>query len=259
MGPSRRILDVIVVVVSIYAKQCGSSGGDHPERGHLTSAEVCVARMVLLSQPSLSQGLSSSSFIFHLLFSELRQVPDNQEVFVDVETDQSLIVELLSYQSDVPDADAAAFLFKDLAESNGVAPDAYHLNAPLHMDIASMMPKLAACCAVAGQAGVTGSVLSGEQRVSKFKEDAGNIVQIWLASVRLPSVGTDVLISLNVPVQFAPGSSSAATVHSGMIGAGGVALPAAVADAAPVLTEVLSSFVVHDWGLFAGDGSDVDV
>ncbi|MEE6520759.1 hypothetical protein FKM82_018698 [Ascaphus truei] len=39
--------------------------------------------------------------------SALREVPDNQEVFAHVSTDQSIIVELLEYPEGVADADAA--------------------------------------------------------------------------------------------------------------------------------------------------------
>lgn len=35
---------------------------------------------------------------FGLNFSEIREVPDNQEVFIDIETDQSIIVELLELE-----------------------------------------------------------------------------------------------------------------------------------------------------------------
>lgn len=39
--------------------------------------------------------------------STIREVPDNQEVFVHVANDQSIMVDILEYQSDVPDPDAA--------------------------------------------------------------------------------------------------------------------------------------------------------
>lgn len=42
--------------------------------------------------------------------SELRQVPDNQEVFVHPSTDQSFILELLEYQENVLDENAARYV-----------------------------------------------------------------------------------------------------------------------------------------------------
>ena len=40
-------------------------------------------------------------------FSQIRQVPDNQEVFAHLETDQSVLIELLEYSGDVQGTQAA--------------------------------------------------------------------------------------------------------------------------------------------------------
>ena len=50
--------------------------------------------------------------------SVLRQVPDHQEVFVDKDTELSLIVELLSYDESVSDERAASHYFEDLSQCN---------------------------------------------------------------------------------------------------------------------------------------------
>jgi Ran-interacting Mog1 protein len=50
----------------------------------------------------------------------LMQVPDHQEVFVDRESELSLIVELLEYEESVTDDKAAAHYFNDLAQCNEV-------------------------------------------------------------------------------------------------------------------------------------------
>src|SRR4051794_33204404 len=54
------------------------------------------------------------------------------------------------------------------------------------------------------------SFVVASQRVSKFRDsaDKANVVQIYLAVVRLRHVGTDLIVSYNVPVAFGPGSSS---------------------------------------------------
>lgn len=44
--------------------------------------------------------------------SVLREIPDNQEVFISKDTDISLIVELLEYCTETNDGDSAAFFFK---------------------------------------------------------------------------------------------------------------------------------------------------
>ena len=45
------------------------------------------------------------------------QVPDHQECFADGACDQSVLVELLDLQTEVNDADAAAFFFNDLVRA----------------------------------------------------------------------------------------------------------------------------------------------
>ena len=50
--------------------------------------------------------------------SDFRPVPDHQEVWADAESDRSVVVEILERQAAVADADAAVFLFNDLAEAN---------------------------------------------------------------------------------------------------------------------------------------------
>ncbi|KAI4829532.1 hypothetical protein KUCAC02_023572 [Chaenocephalus aceratus] len=62
--------------------------------------------------------------------SELREIPDNQEVFVHEHTDQSLIVELVEYQSQVENEDAARYHFEDIAGSNkALEPDAFEVTS----------------------------------------------------------------------------------------------------------------------------------
>jgi len=78
------------------------------------------------------------------------------------------------------------------------------------------------------------------QLVSKYHDSAAaaNAVQIFLCVVRLRHVGTDLLISLNAPTQFAAASSTSAS---------------AVVDAQAnraVVDGILKSLTVRDWGLF---------
>nr|XP_057929107.1 ran guanine nucleotide release factor [Doryrhamphus excisus]XP_057929110.1 ran guanine nucleotide release factor [Doryrhamphus excisus] len=138
--------------------------------------------------------------------SKLREIPDNQEVFVHAHTDQSLIVELLEYQAHVEDQEAARYHFEDIAGSNAAShPEAQEVTSvvPLHKPELS----LSACsCAW---------VLTGTQCVSKFNEEARNMVRIHLAVFRLPQFDTEVLVTFNDPQRINPGSSSAAAGVSG--------------------------------------------
>ncbi len=91
----------------------------------------------------------------------------------------------------------------------------------------------------------------GVQHVAKFKDTTKNTVKILLAAIRLVEVGTDLVITMNVPTRIAPGTSSAATVDPALIvdGAGDVRSDVVTA-ADTVIEALLRSFVIVDWGLF---------
>lgn len=162
--------------------------------------------------------------------SELREIPDNQEVFAHAHTDQSLIVELVEYQSQVADQDAARYHFEDIAGSNkALEPGAFEVTsvAPLPKSELS----LSACsCAW---------TLTGTQCVSKFNEEARNTVTLHLGLFRLPQFSTDVLITFNDPQSISPDSSSAAS-------AGTHREPWTVQD----FQRLLQTLTLHNPGLF---------
>lgn len=137
--------------------------------------------------------------------SELREIPDNQEVFAHVHTDQSLIVELLEYQAQVADENAAEYHFQDIAGSNkALEPGNYEVT-----DVAPLS-KSELCLSDCSSAWM----LSGTQRVSKFNEGATNVVNVHLGLFRLPQFSTDVLISFNDPQSISPDSSSASSAQT---------------------------------------------
>ncbi|XP_028840171.1 ran guanine nucleotide release factor isoform X1 [Denticeps clupeoides] len=133
--------------------------------------------------------------------SELRQVPDNQEVFAHRHTDQSIVVELLEHQGHVEDEGAARYHFEDLAESN-------HALDPGSSEVSSVepLPKTE----LSMQQCASAWLLTGTQRVSKFDEKDKNQVNIVMCLFRLPQFSTDVLVTFNDPVVISPLSSSAA-------------------------------------------------
>lgn len=135
--------------------------------------------------------------------SELREIPDNQEVFAHAHTDQSLIVELVEYQGQVADQDAARYHFEDIAGSNkALEPGAFEVTSVVALPKSEL--SLSECS--------TAWMLSGTQCVSKFNEEARNSVTIHLGLFRLPQFSTDVLITFNDPQSISPESSSACAV-----------------------------------------------
>ncbi|XP_046876553.1 ran guanine nucleotide release factor isoform X2 [Hypomesus transpacificus] len=133
--------------------------------------------------------------------SELREIPDNQEVFAHEHTDQSIIVELLEFQSHVENEDAARYHFEDVAGSNkAVGPGTSEVKTIKALS----KPELSM------QECSSAWLLTGTQAVSKFNEEAKNIVSIHLGLFRLPQFSTDILVTFNNPLTISSSSSSAA-------------------------------------------------
>ncbi|KAG0019192.1 hypothetical protein BGZ80_006187 [Entomortierella chlamydospora] len=146
--------------------------------------------------------------------SHVREVPDHQEVFVNVEEDQSVIVEILELATQANDegcaaAEAKIYLLlgqQRIAKFNErqrqVEDAAAHPNQQPHAD-------------------------------------ARNLVQIMMVVVRLPRQETDVVISYNVPLQISESSSSKQVAHEGNI-----------QEAEVWFRNMIGSFLVRDWSLF---------
>ncbi|XP_055364087.1 ran guanine nucleotide release factor [Betta splendens] len=135
--------------------------------------------------------------------SDLREIPDNQEVFAHAHTDQSLIVELVEFQAQVADEDAARYHFEDIAGTNkALEPGAFEVNGVVAVSASELC--LSECN--------TAWMLTGTQCVSKFNEQARNTVTLHLGLLRLPQFSTDVLITFNDPQSISPDSSSASAL-----------------------------------------------
>ena len=156
--------------------------------------------------------------------SALREVPDHQEVFAEGGAQgASLILEVVEAQADLADAVAAHFFWADLASCNGAREGAWRA---LHPPPAPLPlggdPRCAAVVAGVG---------------AQLPDGGGAPVCVALAALRLPSMGSELLLSVNVP--------------SG----GGGGAGAAEARAEALLLAALPELRVHDWGLFcAGEG-----
>ncbi|KAK7274807.1 hypothetical protein RIF29_15906 [Crotalaria pallida] len=174
--------------------------------------------------------------------SNVREVPDHQEVFADPSRDESLIFELLEFKPDVPDNGSATWFLQDLAreqdaegcvviEQSGVldAPGLMYRNTPAVV-----------------------STAVGQMTISKGRQgrEAQNLVKVYLANLRLKAVETDVLITAYEPIVINPLSESADTVGAG------AAVPAALAGCKPmdeVFKLSVTSFKVYDWSLFGAN------
>ncbi|GJJ75353.1 hypothetical protein EMPS_07711 [Entomortierella parvispora] len=183
--------------------------------------------------------------------SHVREVPDHQEVFVNVEEDQSVIVEILELAAEASDDACAAFHFRQLAEDND-AEDASEIQSVSVLNNAELP---------AWPADAKIYLLLGQQKVAKFNErqrqqeaaaaaasgagssapqgDARNLVQIMMVVFRLPRQDTDIVVSYNVPLQISKTSSSKQVAHEGSI-----------QEAEVWFRALVGSIQVNNWQLF---------
>jgi len=171
--------------------------------------------------------------------SALRQVPDHQEVFLHKDMDISFIVELLSGDADVSDEEAASYYFTDLSEVNEA--ESSTIAEQTVFQVNSLMPGMRAVQH-------TVCALSGVQKVHKIHSSASDktldTVRILLLVLRLPSVGTDVLLSMNTRLaENAPtGLPPLAALHNANAGMD-------VSLVGKAMRMAASSFAVQDWSL----------
>mmetsp|Transcript_32859 Transcript_32859/g.50860 ORF Transcript_32859/g.50860 Transcript_32859/m.50860 type:complete len:188 (-) Transcript_32859:102-665(-) len=163
--------------------------------------------------------------------SNIRQVPDNQECWMNKETDGLFIVEILERQSAVADAVAANYFFDDLAECNGVPGSARQfLIQPELLQISGLPDSAVLCFGTGSQRVAMGreSDITGNPRTQEIRQ-----VRYELCAMRLPSVRTDLLVTLSTPDDPNPQDTG-----------GGSLQPS------DVFKRALSSFSILDWSLF---------
>jgi len=170
--------------------------------------------------------------------SNVRQVPDHQECWHDIDGGRMLVIEILERKGEVADKNAAAYFFQDLAEANACDTANYSFsNAQPPVNGAAVIPNLAAAAAATATVCCLGS---GYQRVAlgRAMDMAGNprqqevrIIHVDLAVLRLPLQNTDLLITLSSPSEFNPQQAQEHAVSE-------------------PFRQILSSFQIRDWGLF---------
>ncbi|KAI5679052.1 hypothetical protein M9H77_10002 [Catharanthus roseus] len=192
-----------------------------------------------IERPLFGGAISSTFPLRFQDVSNVRQVPDHQEVYVDPSRDESLIFELLELKVDVADNSSATWFLQDLAsEQDAEGAMVIEQSGVFEVDGLHFgnMPTV-----------ITTAV--GQMAISKGRQgrEAQNLVKVYLANLRLKGVATDVLITAYEPILISPLSESAANVGAG------VAVPAEQRGCLPmseVFKLAVSSFKVHNWSLF---------
>lgn len=157
--------------------------------------------------------------------------PDNQEVYSlpneggdpDV-PGPCIIIEILEYQKQLADHDAAAYYFKDLAEANGVARDKMTFQAQ-QLSVTPSFPKLSAFTSGIGMQNIS----PGRDVDVGGNSDPTNPVwvKVEIGVMRLETVDTDLLITLSVPCTNSEVDGFSETFH-----------------------RAVKTLSIHNWGLF---------
>jgi hypothetical protein len=157
----------------------------------------------------------------------VRQVPDNQECWQDLEGGRLLVVEILERQQ-VANEQAPAYFFQDLAESNESSVSHFAPQTGTMMPVVAGLPPEAVSCFGTGfQTVALGREfdVGGQPRQQEVRT-----IRIELCVIRLPSQRTDLLITLSTPSE---GNPQAAPAH-----------------ATETFQQIISSFQIRDWSLF---------
>ena len=181
--------------------------------------------------------------------SDIRPIPDNQECFQDSLFSKNplmMVIEVLERQEHVEDHNAAAFFFNDLAERNGALQTKNDTQFYTFEDHALPTALLREDSIVAGINTIRVTAGSGFQKVAigRDVDDSANIrrecqdmkyLRVDLYVFRLPMQETDLLISMSRSVETSK--------------VGGLTYDN-FSETNAILGRVISSFRIHDWGLF---------
>ncbi|GES73646.1 ran guanine nucleotide release factor [Rhizophagus clarus] len=165
--------------------------------------------------------------------SDVRKVPDNQEAFADVNTDQSIIIEILEFVKQTTNDDAARYHFDSIATDNDA--EDFSTIQQITQLTSQEVPNLPSDTLM--------YFCTGQQSVAKFNEkdpNARNLVNIYLALLRLPNYDTDIVITYNIPILIGAASSSRQTAQEGNIQVG-----------FEEFKRMLATFKINNYDLFA--------
>ncbi|KAJ8078569.1 hypothetical protein AAF712_001430 [Marasmius tenuissimus] len=125
--------------------------------------------------------------------SDIRQVPDTQEVFLFPNSSVSIIVEILERVQPSDYEEAVKFHFGSLAHDNNATSE--------KVDSVSVIPN------DRGDKTPSAIVLSGMQSVSKYNRTQVDEVRILMALYRVEEKPIDLVVTFNVPLTSADGGA----------------------------------------------------
>ncbi|PFH52375.1 hypothetical protein AMATHDRAFT_2111 [Amanita thiersii Skay4041] len=119
--------------------------------------------------------------------SNLRQIPDTQEVFLYPDSSISIIIEILERVQVVDSAEAIKFHFNSLAEDNTARS-----SEVLTIDTVPNTSQDQTLSPI---------ILRGEQAVPKFNRTEADKVRVLMALYRIEDKNVDIVVTFNVPLE----------------------------------------------------------
>ncbi|CAD2220790.1 Ran-binding protein [Angomonas deanei] len=175
--------------------------------------------------------------------SQWRQVPDNQEMYSDVDTGATIIAEILERQDTVPDKEAATFFYYDLANANGCWKEQCTLESTQSLE-PSAVPGLAAGSSLPHyQPCAYICTADGTQLISKYTNEKGkeSEVSVRIAVLRYEApIAAELMLSLSNPVKIHPESSDAKVIKRTLT----------AEESFLLFKRVVESLAIHNYGLF---------
>ncbi|KAF1844030.1 Mog1p/PsbP-like protein [Cucurbitaria berberidis CBS 394.84] len=162
--------------------------------------------------------------------SQIRQVPDHQEVYLDAEGYSSVVVEILEYVHKSSDDEALQYHFADLVDGTG---DATTIVEQGRAQLKSL-PNAPLLTLTFIQTPPTPNP-NPRRKTPEF-------TYIHLLLLRLKEQATDLMITINIP-HYA-GEYQKAAEEGGQT--------QLMKDSAALKEKVLESFEIKEWGLFEG-------
>lgn len=157
--------------------------------------------------------------------------------------------QILAHDDSVEDHASAAFYFNDIADCNDAAGSHSCIDLESVQDVSDDVKQLLDGAPEANTSSPLPPpscwILSGVQRVAKFKESERNELAVHLAVVRIPSVDSDIVVHMNQPININAKSSSTTVAHATAMGT--------KEEGMALFKVILRSLKVKDWGLFDGN------
>lgn len=187
--------------------------------------------------------------------SEIRQVPDNQEVYLDTDGFSSIVVDILE-RVDKTDIEALKYHLQDIVEEDAgetkvwTTGDAHFSKLPyVHFPYLRRPALVKMVADMAGRQGTPAYTLfatSPPGSKQRGRPNEPDFVGILLTMVRLEQQKTDIIIAINVP--HIAGQYDKAEVDPEAGKQGGL-----LEVATQYRNKVMGTFEIKDWELFVQD------